>query len=46
MREPLHKDHRFSIRVLCGLFEADASGAVAIIATLAMVLVGRWLGLI
>ncbi|GJD33041.1 hypothetical protein PMNALOAF_4322 [Methylobacterium adhaesivum] len=37
--------HRFRVKLLFGMFEADASGTVAIVAVLllfAMVGVGRW----
>lgn len=41
--------HRFSLRILFGLFEADASGSVAIgavLVALAMVITARWCGLV
>lgn len=41
--------HRFKVKVLFGLFEADATGTVAIGATvfaLVLVIAGRWMGVL
>lgn len=43
-----HNIHRFRVKLLFGLFEADASGTIGIGATLTFFIltgVGRWYGL-